>query len=333
MLDALRKTVRGSMVAAVMWVLLSFWSAAHAAEADVSAPATMAAIDQLKGLAAKIPQLVAAADRIYFGPFSFKGSCGFDYSWYCFGLPCQKENWTYKPDFGPGKAVVQRAYGNLNTVAGTFTAKFSATKAWLLTDVPAISTAFGAASEAVNADVKIYNDPGANPAQKSQAQADIIAQIQALLVKIDSAKSNLTAAITGVSSFAQNLSAAFTGITNAENSVNSMFAAAEAGVNRYPFHCGRPACLADLKLAEQTMRNQLGAVSSAAKAAGVDAGALDQQASLVLGSLVSLQQQTNGVLQNLKNAKITPPGAVQELRLAVAQKTWQQLATYAKEKL
>lgn len=91
--------------------------------------------------------------------------------------------------------------------------------------------------------------------------------------------------------------------------------------------------MSQLKAAEAAMSAGMGAVKASAKTANGDATAVDNASSKLLGSLVTLQGNTNGVLTNLKNAEITPTGVVQQLRLTVAQQQWDQLADYARQKL
>jgi hypothetical protein len=330
---------RNSLVRFVMVAVLSLslgWNASSPADAQQDAnfvTETKVAIDQLLALKTKIPQLASQIGAINFGPFSFSGKCDYNKQWYCFGLPCNTEKWTYKPNFGSGKAAVQSAYQNLGNVAKSFDSGFSATRQWLLTTVPQMSAAFGNASTAVDAAVKQYNDASSNPAQKTEAKTLIIHEIENLISQLNASQTSLRAAVSGVSRFQQSYARAYERVGSAEQYVAGMFASAEKSVNNYPFHCGRPACMAQLKAAEASMRVGMNIVKASAKAASGDATAVDNASSKLLGSLVALQGNTNGVLTSLNNAKITPTGAVQQLRLAVAQQQWNQLADYARQKL
>jgi hypothetical protein len=300
--------------------------------ADIDVNATQEGIEKLKSLHQKIPPLVKQVNAINFGPFNFKGSCGYDSHWYCFGN-CMTENWTYKPDFGSGKTVVVNAYQGLGSTANTFSNYFEPTKNWMLTQLPQISDAFEKASVAVAADIKVYNDPNSTPAQKSQAEASVIVVLNTLVEKLNNGKANLSPAVSGIATFNKSLNQAFSSLSGAQSYIDRMFSAAEKSVTNSNLKCGKKDCMNNLKAAEAVMRAQLTAVDVVSTTMGVDAKQLDNAISLILGSLVSVQQQIIGVVQNLKDAKITPAGAVQQLRLTVAQKNWQKLADYAKSRL
>lgn len=292
-------------------------------------------ITNLKNLPGQVNNVLNSIKGTNFGPFAISGKCGYDSNWYCFGN-CKTWTWWWKfPNFQWLKTSLEGRYKNVSQVASTFQNSFSPIKNWLTRDLPNFTATFKTEMDKLTAAQAVIKKSTSTPAQKEQAKRDIIASITLLNNGLKKGSDEVRSGIQSLSGFNRRMSNSLNSVEQLRQQMESSIARNHADVidktNGYP--CDRNSARNQATNIENTVRNQFMGVLNNANKFGVNSNKIDQGTSTILATLVNIQNSYQGTLQKLQTAKITPEGAVQELRLMVTYLSWKELSDFAKKEL
>lgn len=281
-------------------------------------------ITYLNNLSGAVNQVVASVDQTNFGPFAINGKCGYDSNWYCFGN-CKTWTWWWKfPNFEWIKSSLKSRYQTVSTTADAFPQYFSPVKSWLLQSLPAFTATFKTEMDKINAAKGTPNE-----------RAVVIAAIETINRGLDDGSNQIRNGIQGISNFNQRMLGDLNQIESLKQQMESSIARNNQDVvdKTASYPCDRDAARSQAANIGNTVRNQFNTVLAKAINFDIASGRIDQSTSSLLGTLVTIQGNYQGVLTNLKNASISPAGAVQRLRLSVTFQAWQSLADFARQEL
>jgi hypothetical protein len=267
-----------------------------------------------------------------FGPFQWSGQCGVD----CF-IVCWRD---FKWEFRWGPEYLRNAlawrYDNVGRVSSTFDSSFQPVKVWLTGTLTNFSNTFDGASQDLERDRSVIQNPLSTPGEKQRAAGNIQQTLATLVAALQNDSQQLSGGITTLSQFNASLGASLRQVEDARGALNQALDALQNNFNtstaNWP-ECGRNAAAGATNQNKEIVRLQYQIVFDTAQRLGVTAGESDRAVSLILGSVLNVQNQYRGVLDRLRAAQITPVGAVQELWLNVAGAKWRDLADYARREL
>jgi hypothetical protein len=280
----------------------------------------------------KVREVVKATN---FGPFAISGSCGYNWKVYCFGN-CNNWNWWWKfPNYTWLQTSLDQQYQNIQSVSSQFDGRFSPVKSWLLNTLPGFSQQFDATAARIQADDETIRRPGTPPEEIERAKQDILQALDQMTGSLHQGTDQLRAGTAGLSSFNQQLNGALQTIENTRNGMEGMLSRDEKSMNETVggWPCGADDARNGYNGVRTTVRTQFQNVVTAGQNFGLYSSQTDQSVSVILGRVLNLQNSYQNVLANLRAARITPAGAVQQLRLNVAGAAWRDLAAYARQQL
>lgn len=309
---------------------LTAWS-----QNDDFAPAK-AAINNLKQLPSAVSQVQIVVQATFFGPFEISGSCGYDRQWYCFGQPCRTFNWWWKfPNYTWFKDSLAANYNQVSAVAGQFDNRFSPIKNWMVTTLPQFSQQFDQESSKMNAAGQVVMNPQSSPAAVAQAKTDILQSLDRINAGLQPGIEQLNSGISSMSNFNSQLNQSLQRVNNLRSTLDQVIAADSSSMNQklaeYP--CGSDDARNKYNGIKNTVTSQFQNVQNAAQSYGVVSNQTDQSVSLILGTVLNFQTRYQGISQALKNAQISPAGAIQQLRITVAAAAWRDFANYASQQM
>jgi hypothetical protein len=325
----MRRIMRGGRARAALLAMVLAAALPGAARGQDVGP-VREAIAELRRFPTAVESVTSHIQASSFGPFHLGGSC--DYS--CFiGICFKTYNWSWSPDFSWLKDDLGRRYTYVSDVSRQFDGSFAPVRSWLVGTLPQFSAQLDAAAVRMQTAEGVIIDPASSPEAKAAARGEIERSIAEVLGLLERSTTDLRGGVSSMSGYNQRLTEALRNVENSRAGMEHMLSQAQGVLD--PFASGMPcddgAARGGYDAIKNAVRGQFDGVLRAAEQAGVTAGRSDHAVSLILGSVLNVQNQYQGVLQKLRAAEISPPGAVQQLRLNVATAAWRDLAAYAQQ--
>lgn len=294
------------------------------------------AIDKLKQLPGSVQKVREVVKAANFGPFAISGSCSYNWVWYCFGTNCTTFSWGWKfPNYAWLRGALDQRYQNIQSVSSQFDGRFSPVKSWLLNTLPGFSQQFDTTATRMQAEDATIRKAGATPAEIEKATLNILQALDQTTGSLHQGLDQLKAGTSGLAIFNRQLSGTFQTIESTRAGMEQMIGNDEKTMNQTlgGWPCGVDDARSGYNGIKTTVRSQFQNVVTAGQNFGLNSSQTDQSVSIILGRVLSLQNSYQNVLNNLRQAQITPAGAVQQLRLNVTVAAWRDLATYARQQL
>lgn len=298
---------------------------------DDFAPAK-AAIAGLKQIPASVDRLQTLIQSTSYGPFEISGSCDYDRQWYCLGMACKTFNWWWKfPNYTWIKNSMAASYGEVSSVSRQFDNSFAPVKTWMLTSLPQFSQLLDKENEVMTNAGRIAMDANASPEDIARAKADVLASLDRIANSLQPGIQQLNQGMSSLSSFNSQLNRSLRRIDDLRAGLDRMIASDKQQMNaklgEYP--CGDGDARAKYSGIENQVTSQFQNVQTAAQSFGVSSQAADNDVSIILGTVLNFQTRYQGISRALKQAEISPAGAVQQLRVNVVAASWRDFAQYA----
>lgn len=290
-------------------------------------------ITQLRQLPTSINNVLNSIKITNFGPFEISGKCGYDWHWYCFG-DCYNWTWSWKfPNFTWLKGSLESQYKNVLNTSTSFDAYFNPVKNWLLVTLPKFADNYKTEMDKLVAAQAVFKNASSNPSQKEAAKQAVISSIEHINTGLNTGSNEIKTGISNLGNFSSRMTAALNGIENLRQTMESSITTNHQQVinKTATFPCDMETVRNKATEFENIVRSQFLNVTTQAQKFRVVSKSVDFGTSLILGTLVSIQNQYQGTLQRLKNAQISPEGAIQELRLNVTYQSWTELVSFAKK--
>lgn len=288
-------------------------------------------IRQLHTLPTSVNNVMASINATNFGPFHISGSCEYDYNFLLCGGTCYKWSWSWDfPNFQWLKGSLRQQYQNVLNTAAKFDKKFLPVKNWLLTTLPGFTNLYKNEMDKILAAEAVFKNPSSTPDEQLYAKQMIILSIRKINEGIQQGSDELRTGILNLSDFGKEMQIALNRIENLkgtmENSLNNNIKLVIEKTADFP--CDRDKVRAQVINLQESIKTQFYNVLTQNSNFGIAAENIDKGTSIILGTLINIQNQYQGVLERLKNAQLTPEGAVQELRLNVTYLSWQDLVIF-----
>jgi hypothetical protein len=295
------------------------------------------AIDRLRALPDSVQQVLNVINQTNFGPFEISGSCGYDrFLWW----DNKTWSWWWKfPNYAWLKTDLQVRYGRVKDKSAEFEQHFEPVKTWLLSALPHVTQQMDEAGRRLNEAVRHAPSEGGLPLERATDSATTAQAVERELAllgsQVQASAGQLSLGVRSLSIFNQQLTNLLQQALALKDTRDAMFAADERTMNQevgnYP--CDAATALARYADIRNTVRAQFDGVVNASNRFGVTASETDRALSQILGMVIATQGSIAGVMSNLQAAKITPSGAIQQLRLNVVVAQWRELGDYARQHL
>ena len=321
----------GRMLALALLVLVAAAPGPAGAETYdfASAKASIATLTQVPGSVRQVIGVVRASD---FGPFHLTGSCGYQ----CLGKLCFRDwRWNWSPDYSWMKTDLESRYREVERTGNGFDGRFSPLRAWLTTTLPQFSDDFAHRAQQLEHDQSRLEAPDTPAVLKLLLARRIEHEIGALTDELRRDSGQVRGAASGLSAYDAELAQRLDGAASFDGVLTGMIARNRARLDHdvaaQGWPCGSDTIRGQYASVAAVVGAQYGNVVATARNFGLSAQRTDRAAAVLLGTVLNVQTQYEGVLEKLRAAQLTPSGAIQRIRLRVAAAAWRDLAAYAKQ--